>query len=105
MAFILALELQTYLNLNVQYRSKSEKESWQTYSQCPLPHSLPQFVRHSRKADKRRQKPIFVMMHVGNEEVRVGGNKERKGREGRKYRLTMLANHDILLTKVNHKID
>ena len=42
---------------------------------------LPQFVRLSRKADKRRQKPIFVMMHVGNEEVRVGGNKERKGGE------------------------
>ena len=50
--------------------------------------SLPQFVEHNRRAvrrdaDKRRQKPIFVMMHVGNEEgeVRVveGGNKERKG--------------------------
>ena len=80
-AFILALALSIF---EVESPIPVKIREGGTLREFPLPlSSLYSPICPAQHADKRRQKPIFVMMHVGNEEgeVRVRGNKGRKGGE------------------------
>ena len=93
-----------YLNLYLRILSNSLKEHLTVHSALSLSFPTPicpsqQEGSGGGNADKRRQKPIFVMMHVGNvgEEVRVRwegeGTKKRNGGEEREKILQPWTGH------------